>query len=650
MSSEQSADGTIEITARKIGGIDETTVTLSPGVTVLAGRNATNRTSFLQSIMAVMGSEAASLKGDADEGHVELRMGGDRYTRRLRRTPDGVAFDGNPYLDEPELADLFAFLLESNEARRAVAREADLRELIMRPVDTDEINAEIELLRAERRSVDERLEEIDAERDRLPELERRRSDLEERLEAKRAELAEVESAIEEAGAGVGESRAGAEALEETLEALNERRSELKGTQERIETERDSLETARGELAERREELADLPEAAEERVAALDEEIAELRDRRRNCDALVNELQTLVQFNEDALSGDEELAELVESAEPESDGGAVTDELIGERTTVCWTCGSEVERSRIDSFLDRLRALVREKRSERAEIDEQLSAATEERRELREQRERRSELRSRVDELEAEIERREAALDRHESEVEELRSAIEELETEVDRLDAAEHDDVLERHREANRLQFEIGRLSTQLADVSDELDELEALAAEADRLRDRRSAIGDELEELRTRIERLEREAIEAFNGHMDELLGVLGYGNLDRIWIERREETVREGRESRDRTRFDLHVVRTSDDGTAYEDTIGHLSESEREVTGLVFALAGYLVHEVYETVPFMLLDSLEAIDSARIAALVEYFEGYAPNVVVALLPEDARALDDGYARVREI
>jgi len=649
MSSEQSADGTIEITARKIGGIDETTVSLSPGVTVLAGRNATNRTSFLQSIMAVMGSEASSLKGDADEGHVELRLDGERYTRHLRRTPDGVAFDGDPYLDDPELADLFAFLLESNEARRAVAREEDLRELIMRPVDTDEINAEIELLRSERRSIDERLEEIDAERERLPELERRRKDLEDRLEAKRAELAEVEAVIED-DAGRRESRADAEALEETLEALNERRTELKEVQERIDTERDSLETARRELAERRDELAGLPEAAEERVDALDEAIADLRERRRRCDALVNELRTLVQFNEDALSGDDGLAELVEDAEPESDGGAVTDRLVEERTAVCWTCGSEVERSRIESFLDQLRALAREKRSERAEIDEELSAATEERRELRERSERRAELRSRVDGLEAEIERREAALDRHVSEVEELRSAIQELETEVDRSDAADHDDVLERHREANRLQFDIGRLSTQLADVTDELESLEALDAEADRLRDRRSAIGDELAELRTRIERLEREAIEAFNGHMDELLGVLGYGNLDRIWIERREETVREDRETRDRTRFDLHVVRTSDDGTAYEDTIHHLSESEREVTGLVFALAGYLVHDVHETVPFVLLDSLEAIDSARIAALVEYFEAYAPHVVVALLPEDAQALDDGYARVTGI
>jgi hypothetical protein len=68
------------------------------------------------------------------------------------------------------------------------------------------------------------------------------------------------------------------------------------------------------------------------------------------------------------------------------------------------------------------------------------------------------------------------------------------------------------------------------------------------------------------------------------------------------------------------------------------------------VFALAGYLAHEVYEEVPFMLLDSLEAIDSERIATLVEYLSEYADYLVVALLPEDASALDDAYTRITDI
>lgn len=50
------------------------------------------------------------------------------------------------------------------------------------------------------------------------------------------------------------------------------------------------------------------------------------------------------------------------------------------------------------------------------------------------------------------------------------------------------------------------------------------------------------------------------------------------------------------------------------------------------------------------MLLDSLEAIDSGRIAKLVDYLQEYAEYLVVALLTEDARALDDDYERVEEI
>jgi len=86
------------------------------------------------------------------------------------------------------------------------------------------------------------------------------------------------------------------------------------------------------------------------------------------------------------------------------------------------------------------------------------------------------------------------------------------------------------------------------------------------------------------------------------------------------------------------------------YEDTIDHLSESEREVTGIIFALAGYLAHDVYRTVPFLLLDSVEAIDSDRIARLVEYLNEYVDYLVVALLTEDAAALDERYTRIRSI
>ena len=66
--------------------------------------------------------------------------------------------------------------------------------------------------------------------------------------------------------------------------------------------------------------------------------------------------------------------------------------------------------------------------------------------------------------------------------------------------------------------------------------------------------------------------------------------------------------------------------------------------------ALAGYPVHDLYESLPFVVIDSLEALDSVRIAALVEYFGEYAEYLVVALLPEDAAALDGRHRCVTQI
>jgi ABC-type phosphate transport system auxiliary subunit len=156
--------------------------------------------------MATLGSEHVSLKGDADHGEVTLALGDDTYTRTLERRNGTVVFDGDPYLEDTEAAELFGFLLESNEARQAVARDDDLREVIMRPVDTAAINAEIEQLEAEKRNLDDELDRLDSLDSRLPELEAEKTRLEDRIEDKRDELEEKEAEIEDADESVDDTR------------------------------------------------------------------------------------------------------------------------------------------------------------------------------------------------------------------------------------------------------------------------------------------------------------------------------------------------------------------------------------------------------------------------------------------------------------
>jgi hypothetical protein len=108
--------------------------------------------------MAAVGSDNISVKADAEKAHVELTLNGETYTRTIERRNGAVAISGEPYLEDPTLADLFAFLLESNDARRAVVTDCDLREIITRPVDTDEIQVAINRLLKERRQIDDKLE------------------------------------------------------------------------------------------------------------------------------------------------------------------------------------------------------------------------------------------------------------------------------------------------------------------------------------------------------------------------------------------------------------------------------------------------------------------------------------------------------------
>ncbi|WP_408958204.1 archaea-specific SMC-related protein [Natrinema sp. 74] len=655
MSSPESVTSSITVLAENIGGIDSTEVTLEPGVNVLTGRNATNRTSFLQTIMAALGSRRSSLKGDADAGHVELAFDGEQYTRYLERRNGEIVFEGDPYLEDSELADLFAFLLESNEARRAVRRGDDLRELIMQPIDTDEIEAEISTLEAEKRDLDDRLDHLSQLGNDLPELEAERTSLEDEIETTSERIADLKDDLEEFDLGVEASRARKEEIESAFADLQNARTELESIEYDLETEREShaeLEAERDDLEAELDGLDDDLESPDR----LEGRVQELRARKRSLDTTVSELQSVIRFNEERLADDGFDLELGDSIDSDSDGdtdtgGDITDQLLADSSdVVCWTCGSQVDRERIETTLDQLRSLRQSKLTERSDLQDQIDELSTRQKDLREQREQREATETRLEAIDDELERRSQRIEELEAELEAQQARVDELEDDAGTVENAAYDEVIETHRELNRLELERDDLEAERDDVDARIEEIEAKLDERDELEDRRETVEAELTDLRTRVDRIEENAVDAFNDHMESILSILEYRNIDRIWIERREKTVREGRRKVTRPAFDLHIVRTTEDGATYEDTVDHLSESEREVTGLVFALAGYLVHDVYEIVPFMLLDSLEAIDSDRIAELVDYFEEYVDCLVVALLREDAEALSDDHAYVREI
>ena len=653
MAPSQATETAMRVDVTNLGGISETTVELDPGITVLAGRNATNRTSFLRAVMAALGSDRVSLKADAAVGEVQLSIDDTTYSRELRRQNGTVVVDGDPYLDDPTLADLFAFLLESNEAREAVSRRDDLRELIMRPVDIDAINAEIEEAKREKRRLDSRLSELDGLADELPELEAERQRLADQIERTRKQLADKRDTLAEMDGSVEASRQDKQELDAALDELQSVQSTIEETRFQLETERESRQTLRDERDELEAELGSLSEPAppsEDIDATLDS----LRDQRATLDSVASQLQSVIQFNEEMLNGtNSEVAEALESihqSATEEDDASPTSQLLADDQLVCWTCGSHVDPEQIEHTIDRLRTLRRKKLRERSDLRDEIDELTEQQNDHKRIQRERTKLRRRLERTETELDERSERIESLKAELSELNDRADELESTVEKLDADRENAVLDAHKAVTECEFELGQHESAKAEIETQIEEIEAKLDEREQLKNEREAVSERLTELRTRIERLEDESIEAFNTHMNNVLSVLGYDNLERIWIERTTEQQREGRRLVDQSVFTLHIVRTGPDGATYEDTIDHLSESEREVTGLVFALAGYLVHEVYEEVPIMVLDSLEAIDSNRIARLVDYFSEFADTILVALLPEDAAALDDEYSRVTDI
>ncbi|MFC6719888.1 archaea-specific SMC-related protein [Natrialbaceae archaeon GCM10025810] len=624
------------LTVTNIGGIDETEVTFESGVTVLSGRNATNRTSLLQGLMAALGSDRVSLKADADEGSATLTVGDDVYPRALKRRNGTMVTDGDPYLEDPELADLFAFLLENNEARQAVARGNDLRELIMRPVDTEEIQTEIERLEQRKSEIDGQLTNLDELETKLPELEEQRTRVVDEIETVEAKLETERDELE--NTDIEERRGYRSELEGKLEELRETRSKLERVREQMETERQSIDALESEREEVRMRLESLPTSDDRKIRRLETKIEMLQKEKSELSNELSQLQTTIQFNKQLLADGK--ATLLEA---NRDDESITDQLLpGDEAINCWTCGSSVARNQIKTTIDQLQRVRQKRLEQRSEVDNELGKHRETLSDLNEHRTEYRRIRRRFESIEDEIDRRKSRVDDLTSEREEFTDEIDDLEAKIEMLETDDQRNVLDQHEKVNRLEFELERKERERDEIDDEIASIERRLGERSTVKAHREDVTDELIDLRTRIDQIEESAVERFNEHMENLLEILEYDNLDRIWIDRTKKEFREEHHKVNRSSFDLKIVRSTDSGAVYEDTVQNLSESEREVTGLVFALSGYLVHDVHETSPFMLLDSLEAIDSERIATLIEYFNSYVPYLVVALLHEDAQTVDE--------
>lgn len=642
---KESSGDPCRIQIQNLGGINEAELSIPSGISILVGRNATNRSSLLRSLAAVLGGHrsAARLKTDAESGSVRLWVSEEEYTRAYS-TPEGTV-TGTPYVENSDLIDTFVALFADCPARRAVEQGDDLREVLMKPVDTSEIRARIVELKRDRDRLDETIREAEDRKRELPELEEDRSRYEDELAAIEEEITKLESVVADIEATATESNETAE-LRSELETL---RGELRSDEQRIDEIEQQLEFRNEEqekLIEQREKLTanlieeDEAETLQAEITALEQDIDRLSEKRATLERAVEDIQSVIQANESFLNGEIGAIGLTDD---ESVAAALDP---SSQTIECWTCGTEVEQSDISERIETLRGIATQQRNQMNEIETELAELKRQKSdqesklaEYREKAQRLEELDERIEKHGTTIEELEADREQRQAEVVELQDKIDAVEKEITDVKAGETEDASEfinAHQELTKLERERGRVENKLQNTVEAIEEIESLTEAQTEAKREREEITDELESLRGRIDELETELVETLNGIMDDLVDRLEYDNIERVWLERQ---ISEGSTE---SVFELHIVREGTDGTVYEDTAATLSESEREVIGLVISLAGYLVHEVDRTVPFLLLDSVEMIDGRRLAELLDYMqtETQVEYLSVALLPKDAQSV----------
>ena len=589
---------TMDLRIENVGGIDETELEFENGTTLVTGRNASNKTSLLRALLFAFGEDEVPIRTGADRARVEMSLGDATVERTATDQGRGISISGRPFVDDPEQKQLFsrfAGLLETNPLRTAVQTNTAFEDLLKEPMNIDSLEAKRADKLARKRELQSRLDDLDGVDDEL-------SSAESDLETRRQELEELEAELDTLYEDLPEEE------NDELENLRQRRTELVSERERLTAQIDDTEAAiervDSTIADVEEQLNGID--TERDTQSLRNRRAEIRDELEDIERRIDTLQSALTANRAMLETD--MRDLFEY-----------ESGIDEDRYECWACGNQAPESAFESVVDRIGELISEEKAQKKEYRPELEEIEEELESAEKAKRERSRLEERIQSLRSKQESRADSLEEKRDQlaaVEEKLAAVDE-EIREEKEDRADDQSEVSQRIEETRVDVEtkrreIKRLESRISELRDRQDERSSV-------RDELETVTDEIQELTNRIENLETDLRTTFNDAMEELLEVLDFESVERMWL------------SGD---FEIVVAREVD-GTVREDSVENLAESERGMIGLVLGLAGYLAYDVEEVAPVLILDSLGEFDAERTNRLIDYFSEHTEYLFAAVHPE---------------
>jgi predicted nucleic acid-binding Zn-ribbon protein len=565
----------VNLEISNISGISDGSAEIKQGINTVQASNWQGKSSFVNAIATAFGIQTPLTEGE-ESGKVSIDLGEERYEVHLERDSTQINFRGNPVLEDRYdrmLVDLFAFLGEDNEVRQAVRNGENLKGVLTRPLEIEDIDSRIRDLSNERDSVESELERAEAKAEELVSLKQRRNKVETELEDLRERETEFDNAI----------------VSETREQLSDLRAERDRVTDLIERLERTLKRSREKLASVYDEYEEISVEDPGDIGSEIEEIRQECERAREDREI---LQSIFSANKRLL--EEDRVELLTDV----DRGMMGD------SHACWLCGSETTTDELEAQLDEISDEVLTLKKEVSRYEDQIKELEDERDEIRQQRRRKGDLEAKITELEETISERGENLSSAKERLESIESRIEDLETEAEGVD-----------EEISDIRSEIKYKEAMLEDLANEIEDAETAADRVDMLEQEKEKLTEEIIELRNRKEEIEMQLRNEFDQAIQKTV--------------RRFETGFE--HARLTSEFELVIAR---EGREIE--IDVLSEGEIELIGLVTAIAGYEAYDVSEITPIMILDQLGGLSDSNLSILADYLNDHTEILVMTAYPEN--------------
>lgn len=591
-----------QISINNIGGIYEATAELENGVNIVQASNFSGKSSFIKAIRTVMGTTGIfdsrhPLTEGKESGAVELISEERTHSISLERSPNNeVVINGTPVIEndvDQVCARLFAFLGENNPIRSRVREQEDLTELLRAPLDLESIDDQIATLKRKRESKQEDVQTAQQAEENIPAINEAITTLEEELEELRQRRTEVETRV-------GDEITNNEPLSDDLA---NRRSEVSTLERRISRLQSKLSETETQLEEKRAEKEAL-EVPEQPQANSD---VEAKQKRVDEVALqIDLLESLYRANKRVIEEDE--LSLVTSI----------DRTIVEDKFDCWICGESTTTETIETRLEALQTKIETLQDERDTLTNKIETLEKQQREYRNKKRQASRIEEEISDLSAKRDDLQRDLSQAEERKVEVEKQVKELEADLEQAETKLSEELTD-------VKSEIKIKTQELETQKSRLQELEAKQGDIEELRTELNAIKEEIEALKKRKESKQRELKTEFDEAMATALNRFAPGfdgaRLD-IKVNNKNEVEA----------FDLIVAR---DGR--ETTIDTLSEAERELVGIVVAIAGYRTFEVGDRVPMILLDGVSQLAADNLRLLCEYLSDDTQTLVTTAYPQNS-------------